>query len=149
MFKALLLEWLKSSLSQKKEPPYAKITAYLFTINGLTLLIAANYLYYYWIDNPYIMILMSAGTVLIMIATLITSVRCYLKYKSRHKALDAIKNTTGNLMTMVSENANGFRSFNKIASYLPLIIRIIPTSLLTLITYKIVKSTITSKLLKK
>lgn len=148
MFKALLVEWLRPYLVEQQES-CTKRTVYALNVIGVVLLIAANYVYFYFPDNSNIIILMSGGTLSMIVAMLIESLRCYSQYKNRYKTFNALKTSGQEVVDVATTKISNLIPWSKLVSCLPVLVRVVPASLVTVIMYKIIKRAILSNLTKK
>lgn len=149
MFKALLLELIRPYIQEDK-PSWEKYAVYCFAAIGLILLIAANYISVYHSDDySTVILLIRSATIAVIMAILIESIRCYLKFKNRYPTFNRLKVAGQELVDSATSKANNLVPWGKLLSILPLISRIVPTSILTLIIYNLVKRALASYFYKK
>ncbi|WP_341764359.1 hypothetical protein [Candidatus Tisiphia endosymbiont of Beris chalybata] len=148
MLKALLVEWLRPYIIEEQES-YTKRAVYVLNVIGVVLLIAANYVYFYFPDNSNLITLMSGGTLSVLIAMFIESLRCYSRYKNKYKTFNAIKASGQEVVEAATTKMSHLIPWGKLVNYLPVIVRIVPTSVLTFIIYKVIKRAMLTNFSKK
>lgn len=128
MLKSLIFELLTGSMEQEKKT-YGKPFVYFFNVLGLALIIIANYLYFP--GTVEFCFLMNSGITSIIVSVIIEAVRCYLKYKNRYRTLNMLRDRSRNLVDSITNQFTNPVSAKTLIKYSPMIIRYVPTTILT------------------
>ncbi len=148
MFKALLLELIRPYL-EDSTPSWMRCVVYCLALIALGLLIAANYFSFYSYNDANVIVLIRSATISIMITIFIETIRCYLKHRNSKHPFNRLKVAGKELVKFSANKTNNLADWKRLFSTLPVIIRIVPTSILTFIIYKSLKRAVTHYFYKK
>lgn len=145
MVKTLLLEIVKHYMTKEKKS-YSRPFIYFFVLLGLALLIVANSIYFYNPDSIQCAFWMVSGTLSIAIAVIIECWKCYRKEQEKHQIEDIFNQPVVNFLSIILSQLRECISIKTIFRFLPIIIRFIPASVLTVVIYKIIKRSALSQI---